>query len=339
MIKFLNKLFKTNKGNAVLNDMRSLKIDKPLFRGVFLKQNILAFTSCVFVLLFSSILKNIIISKNLNISSQLMLILFFSLSMVFLALTLFQLNIYLLQWWILIYIACPLIIFFDVLPLTNIYFYILLVFVYVYLYFTSTRYRKSDEIFLRFNWKTVFRSGFHHQFVSVIILLLAIVFFSFAKIDNQTMKDMNFDNFVKMGLDTWADFKPNSSLNKSFEDTVGDFVNNNTIIRNLQKQYSFLGLSSEKLITDNVQSMFKNGFDSKAKLSQILVDYFNKTSQGVKLLVFGIFLWFIFSLVGFFYFISRILIYYLSSLVMSILIWFKFFKFEEKPAVKKCLTM
>jgi hypothetical protein len=98
MINFLNKFFKRNRENAVLNDMRSLKIDKPLFRGVFLKQNILAFMSCAFVLIFSAILKNIIISKYLNISNQLMLILFFSLSMIFLALTLFQVNIYLLQW-------------------------------------------------------------------------------------------------------------------------------------------------------------------------------------------------------------------------------------------------
>jgi hypothetical protein len=59
---------------------------------------------------------------------------------------------------------------------------------YIYLFFTSSLYRKSDEIYLRFDWKTVFRNGFTHQFASVIILLITIVFLGFVKVEDKTVK-------------------------------------------------------------------------------------------------------------------------------------------------------
>jgi hypothetical protein len=74
------------------NDMRSLQPEKMFFKGTFLKQNILGFFSCLFVLFFSNILKAIMFSKVFDLNHQLLLVLFFSLSMAFLALMLFQLN-------------------------------------------------------------------------------------------------------------------------------------------------------------------------------------------------------------------------------------------------------
>lgn len=340
MIKFLDALFNRKKSSyTVTNDMRSLKLDRSLFRGVFLKQNILGFLSCLFVLFFSHIFKSIMLTKYFNIYSQIFFLLFFSLSMVFLALMLFQLNKQLLQWWLLGYIFCSLILFVDIMPLNNLMFYVLIVFSYVYLYFASIQYRKSDETYLRFDWKIVFRSGFHHQFIAVSCIFVAIIFFGFIRIDNKMIKGLNLNSFVKIGLDAWTSFKPDSSLNQSFDIAVNNFIVKNPIMNTFQKQYSFLGISGEKIITDSIKSMFENGFDGKTKLSQILVDYFNKASQATKTLVFGIFIWFILSIIGFFYFISRFFVYYLSLFIINILIWLKFLKFEEKPAVKQYLTM
>jgi len=252
---------------------------------------------------------------------------------------LFQLNKQLLQWWLFGYILCSLILFVDVIPLNNIYFYLLIVFSYLYLYFASIQYRKSDEIYLRFNWKTVFGSGFHHQFIAVAIVFIAIIFFGFIKIDNKAVKGFSLNSFVKIGLDAWTSFKPESSLNQSFDKAVNNFIVKNPILNSFQQQYSFLGISGEKIVTDKVASMFKNGFDSKTKLSQVLVNYFNQASQAIQTIVFGVFVWFILSIIGFFYFISRFFVYYISSFVIGILVRLRFLKFEEKPAVKQYLTM
>jgi hypothetical protein len=259
--------------------------------------------------------------------------------MAFLSLMLFQLKKQLLQWWILGYILCSLIIFFDIIPLNNIFFYLAIVISYIYLFFTASLYRKSDEIYLRFDWKTVFRNGFSHQFASVIILFIAIIFIGFVKVDNKTEKNWSLSNFAQIGINAWINFKPNSTLNQSFDNALNNFITKNPVLNGFQKQYSFLGLSTEKVISDNIKTMFKGGFDSKAKLGQILVEYFNKASQTIKTLVFSIFVWFILSIIGFFYFISKTVVYYLSYCIVSILIWTKFFKFEEKPTVKQYLTL
>jgi len=71
---------------------------------------------------------------------------------------------------------------------------------------------------------------------------------------------------------------------------IDNFITTSPILNTFQKQYSFLGISGEKIITDNIKSIFKNGFDSKTKLSQIIVDYFNKSSQTIKTIVFSFFM-------------------------------------------------
>lgn len=340
MFNFLKRFSKKQQeGYTITNDMRNLKVDKTLVRSSFLKQNILGFLACFFVLFFSWVFKIIMVAKYFNILNQFLFLLLFALSMTFLALMLFQLSKQILQWWILGFILCSLILFLDVIPLNNIYFYIALIFSFVYLFFTSFQYHKSDELYLRFNWGTVFRSGFMHQFISVMILFIAIIFFGFIKVNNKMVKGWNLSNIVQSGLDMWTQFKPTSSLNQSFDTVVNNLFNKNKVLNNLQQQYSFLGISSSQMISDNIRSMFKNNFDSKTKLSKILVDYFDKSSSYIKTIVFSIFVWFILSIIGFFYFISKFVVYYLSYMIITIFIWTKFLKIEEKPAVKQYLVL
>ncbi len=98
MINILN-FFKQNKVNhTVQNDMRNINTEKMFFKGTFLKQNILGFFSCLFVLFFSNVLKNIMFFKTFNLIHQIYFVLFFALSMAFLALMLFQLNSRILKW-------------------------------------------------------------------------------------------------------------------------------------------------------------------------------------------------------------------------------------------------
>jgi len=324
---------------TVSNDMRDLKTDRTILRASFVKQNILGFSSCLFVLLFSLVFKNIMVSKYFNIINQILFLLLFSVTMAFLSLMLFQLNKKLLQWWILGYIICSLIMFIDIINFGNLLFYFAIIITYIYLYFTSYLYKKSDDIYLKFNWKVVFRNGFVHQFASIMILILAIMVFGFIKIDSTSIKSWSIGNLVQAGLDSWTEYKPDSSLNRSFDDVIDNFITTSPILNTFQKQYSFLGISGEKIITDNIKSIFKNGFDSKTKLSQIIVDYFNKSSQTIKTIVFSFFMWFVLSTIGFFYFISRTIVYYLSYFIISILMWLKFFKIAEKPAVKEYLIL
>lgn len=340
MLKFFKIFNKKNQANyTVTNDMRNLQTDKTLVHSSFLKQNILGFLSCLFILLFSWVLKIIMVAKYFTFQNQFLFLLFFALSMIFLALMLFLLQKQLLQWWILGFIFCSLILFLDVIPLNNIYFYILIIISFVYLFITSIFYHKSDELYLRFDWKTVFRSGFSHQFISVMILFIAIIFFGFIKIDNKMVKGWSLSNIVQSGLEIWTNFKPTSSLNQPFDSVINNFLTKNQFLNNLQQQYSFLGVSGNKIVSDNIKSMFKTNFDGKTKLSQILIEYFNKSSQHIKTIIFSIFLWFIFSIVGFFYFVSRIVIYYLSYIIINILIWTGFLKLEEKPTVKQYLVL
>jgi hypothetical protein len=79
------------------NDMRTIKIDKMFFKGTFLKQNLLGFFSCLFVLFFSNVLKTIMINRAFSFGHQLSFVLFFALSMAFLSLMLFQLNFNILK--------------------------------------------------------------------------------------------------------------------------------------------------------------------------------------------------------------------------------------------------
>jgi hypothetical protein len=94
---FKHKISDSQQNYTVTNDMRNLKTDRTLFRGSFLKQNILGFLSCLFVLLFSFVFKNIMVTKYFNIQNQICFLLLFSLSMAFLSLMLFQLKKQLLQ--------------------------------------------------------------------------------------------------------------------------------------------------------------------------------------------------------------------------------------------------
>jgi len=98
MVNILNAFNKKLPTNNVANDMRSIQPEKMFFKGIFLKQNLLGFFSCLFVLLFSNILKTVMFSKVFNLQHQLFLVLFFSLSMAFLALMLFQLKFNILRW-------------------------------------------------------------------------------------------------------------------------------------------------------------------------------------------------------------------------------------------------
>jgi hypothetical protein len=53
----------------------------------------------------------------------------------------------------------------------------------------------------------------------------------------------------------------------------------------------------------------------------------------------GVILWIAWSFIGLFYFLSRTLVYYLSYLIIQLLILIHFFKFQEKPAVQQILTL
>ena len=319
--------------------MRSIQPEKMFFKGIFLKQNLLGFFSCLFVLLFSNILKTVMFSKVFNLQHQLFLVLFFSLSMAFLALMLFQLKFNILRWWLFGFVFCSIVLFTDVLPFSSWYLYLSILISFLYLLFTSYQYHKADEIYLKFNWKIVFRNGFQHQFFAIMILYVTIVFLGFIKVDYTMTRGLSLNNFVQSGITIWTNYNPKSGLNKSFDSFINDFVSKNSMLNNLQKQYSFLGVSSAKTIGDSIRSMFKTNFDGKTKLSQILVDYFNKSSQTIKTIVFGAFLWFILSIIGFFYFISKTLVYYFSYILITVLVWTKFFKFEEKPTVKQYLII
>lgn len=326
-------------GYTVTNDMRDLKTDRAILHASVVKQNILGFLSCFFVLLFSLVFKNIMIAKYFNIFEQLSFLLLFSLTMAFLSLMLFQLNKKILQWWILGYIICSIIIFIDIINLTNLLFYFAVILSYVYLYFTSFLYKKSDDIYLKFNWKVVFRNGFVHQFAAVMILLVAIVIFGFVKLDNESIRSFSFNNILKIGFDSWTKYKPNSSLNQTFDQVISNFVTTSPIVNSFQKQFSLLGISGEQMVSDNIQSMFKNGFDGKTKLGQIILDYFNKSSQTTKAIASSVIIWFILSIIGFFYFVSRTIVYYFSYIIINFLMWLKFFKVAEKPAVKEYLIL
>jgi len=319
--------------------MRNLQPDKIFFKGIFLKQNLLGFFSCLSILLFGNILKTIMFFKTFDLGHQLWFILFFVLSMAFLSLMLFQLNYKILRWWLLGFLFCSVVLFLDLLPLSNLWLYGFVLLSFFYLLFAANQYHMADEIYLKFSWKIVFRNGFQHQFFAVIILFMAITFFGFIKVDYKAAKGLSVNNFIQNGIEIWSKYNPKSGLNKSFDNVINDFVSKSSIFSNVQQQYSFLGISGAKVIGDNLKTMFKINFDSKAKLSQILVDYFDKSSQVIKTVVFGAFLWFVISIIGFFYFISKTFVYYLSWILITVLTWFKFFKLEEKPTVKQYLTL
>jgi len=92
MINLLKVFQKKPVTNVTSNDMRNLQPDKIFFKGIFLKQNLLGFFSCLSILLFGNILKTIMFFKTFDLGHQLWFILFFVLSMAFLSLMLFQLN-------------------------------------------------------------------------------------------------------------------------------------------------------------------------------------------------------------------------------------------------------
>jgi hypothetical protein len=61
-------------------------------------------------------------------------------------------------------------------------------------------------------------------------------------------------------------------------------------VNNLEKQYSFLGMNNEKLISNSIKAIFKNNNNSDLKLSQIAVNYLEQASANTKLIIFGLML-------------------------------------------------
>lgn len=334
-----NFLKKKNTSPVVSGDIHTLKTDRRLVREHFIKQNLLGLSASVFALFFSFVLKDIMLSKTFTIADQVLFVFFFCLSMSLLTLMLFQLKDSLLMWWIGGYLVCSLLLFIDILSFTNIFLYLSLIIVFVYLLFIAKQYHKSDTIYLKFNWKTIFRSGFSHQFFSSLILLMIIFLFGFLNIGGNHLGNWTLGSIAQAGFDTWNKLKPDSSLNKTLDEAIDNFLAKNPIVNNLEKQSSFLGVNSEKLISNSIKTIFKNNNNHDLKLSQIAVNYLERASTTTQLIIFGAILWIFWSFISLFYFISRTLVYYFTFLIIQFLIFIHFFKFKEKPAIQQVLTL
>jgi len=243
------------------------------------------------------------------------------------------------MYWIVAYISCSLLLFIDIIAFNNIYFYLSLLIVFAYLFFVAHQYHKADAIYLKFNWKTIFRNGFSHQFMSSLILVLIIFLFGFLNMSGYHIQKWTLSNIAQAGFDTWNKLKPDSSLNRTLDEAIDDFLSKNVIVNNLEKQYAFLGMSSNKVISSSIKSIFTNNNNHDTKISQILVNYLDKASNITKLIIYGAILWILWSFISLFYFLSRTLVYYATHLIIKFLIWIHFFKIQEKPAVQQVLTL
>lgn len=323
----------------VNNNPRNLKTDRQIIHQGFIKQNILGFTACLFTLFFSFVLKDIMLAKSFTIADQIIFVIFFCFNMSFLTLMLFQLKNKLLMWWIGSHVVCSLLFFIDILSLTSIYFYLSVIIVFGYLLFIAKQYSKADTIYLKFNWKTIFRSGFSHQFLTSLILIAIIFLFGFLNISGYRIEKWSLSSVAQASFDTWNKLKPDSTLNHTLDEAIDNFLNKNVLINNLEKQYSFLGIGSSKVISSTIKSMFPNNNNHDTKISEIVVNYLEKTSNTTKLIIYSILLWMLWSFVSLFYFLTRTLVYYLTHLIIKLLIWIHFFRFQEKPAVQQVLTL
>ncbi len=334
LLQFLSK-----RKNINQDSIRTLHPDDLFTNWTFIKQNILGGLSCFFVLLFSNVLKTLLEARYFNIWIQLQILILFVLSLGFFSLTLFFLKKRLLLGWSLGFIVSSLVLFIDKLPYQNIFFYIFLSASFLLFLFASYQYKKTNETFLKFNWKIIFQSGFVYQFFGLMMILISMIAFSYVKIDRQTIDGAKTGNIINNVIDYWAKSSPDSFLNKNFETAVDNFVTQNNFLSSFQAQYSVLGLSVSNVFADNIKNMFNTSFDVKANVSKILVDFFNQASQATKAIVTGLFLWFILSIIGFTLFFSKILVYYFSQLIIYALVWLGFLSLKERPATKEDLIL
>lgn len=87
-----NFLKKKNTSPISNSDARTLRTDRQNIHPGFIKQNLLGFTACLFTLLFSFVLKDIMLSKSFTVADQVLFVIFFCFNMSFLTLMLFQLK-------------------------------------------------------------------------------------------------------------------------------------------------------------------------------------------------------------------------------------------------------
>ncbi|MDD4784105.1 MAG: hypothetical protein WC483_04435 [Candidatus Paceibacterota bacterium] len=86
-------LFKNKNLSPVAdNPTHKLRTDRQIVHPNFIKQNILGAISCFFAIVFSFVLKDIILAKSFTVGDQIIFIIFFCFNMSFLTLMLFQLK-------------------------------------------------------------------------------------------------------------------------------------------------------------------------------------------------------------------------------------------------------
>lgn len=335
----LKSLFVKKQNQIVTDNTKKLHPEDFFTNWPFVKQNILGALSCIFILLFCNVFKMVLEVKYFNLIIQIQFFTLLLLSLAFLTLMLFVLKKRLLLWWIFGFIMSTVVLFVEVISFKNIYFYLALMIAFGLLFIANYQYKKTNETFLKFNWKLIFQTGYAYQFFGVMLILIAIVAFSYINISNNTITSLQPNNMVKNITNFWTKNNPKSVLNKTFDSAINDFVGSNSLLSSFQKQYSVIGLSTSSMIGDSIKKMFNNDFDTKLKVADILSDYFNKASQTTKIFVAGIFLWFVLSVVGFLLFATKFLVYFLTQIIMYVLIWIGFFSIEERPAVKEDLVL
>ena len=122
------------------------------------------------------------------------------------------------------------------------------------------------------------------------LVLLAIIIFGYINISKSANDSFKIESFGSNVLNYLSKNNPNSFLNKNFENVVSDFASKNKLMSNFQKQYSMLGLSLNEVLANNIKNIFNSNFDTKAQVSNILIDYFKQASQTVKSIIAGLFL-------------------------------------------------
>lgn len=325
--------------STVPKEFKKLKAENIFSNWHFLKQSILVIFASLFIFLFSLFLSQALILKSFDLLLQIELASFFILSMVFLSYSLFLFNRKTLLIFLFIYFLSIVLPFFSLSLLTNIYFWGISLICLLIFWFASYSMQNVSKLFIKFNWKLIFKTGFIYQFIATTLLIITLMSFSVLPSSFEKVSSFNLDTVFSTLIKTSAQLMPKSFLNKSVSVSLVNTINTNSVFSGIKNTFAKVGVSFDKAVEDSLKSMFNLNVDVKLKASDVAIDIFQKSNQITKIIVFVFISFLVLSFINFSMFFIKLIAGLISSFLLFVFLSIHFFTLKEKPAVREELSI